>query len=1079
MSLLRLHTLCCLATIFVGLTGCDSNSEESEKQAAVQGITIGFFPDEENFGLVRYTQSSVRHAITLQNLSKKSFFISTISLSDESDFKIEGHNCPGTTSLFLPGSGCEIDIVFKPTTAGDRVAKITAKFGLTIGDGSQEVSGDLYGIGGSSLVFPGIDSISDIGGNEMTINWTHVVGATKYLIYSINGETETEVARVDAPTTSYKVTGLALNTEYTWRARLVDSYDFVDDNKRDRAASTLSAKAPIIAAIAPAAGALAGGTTVTVTGQYFQADLSLKVGEVACTSSAYVSPTSATCVTPAAAVGAYTVSLTNPDGQKASFNHYSYQYAPTVTSISPVFGTWQGGTSVTITGANFLSGANVTIGGLPCQNVVWNASTSLTCVTTAQPQAVGGLPSDVVVTNSDNQSGTLPKAFNYQFTESSLIAGAQYPFGCQGGSPAETRFRTPTGLYFDGSDLLVTGYDDYAIWRVNLSNGNVSRFSGQPCIVGDTDGAAADASMTGTFAITKLGSDYYFTQHGNHVIRKIDGTTGAISTVAGALATAGTTDAASGADARFAGPRGMTTDGTYLYIADMTNHRIRRFNPTTGAVTTLAGSTAGFNDATGVAAQFNNPRELVYVDGNLYVADASNHRIRKVNVSTGVVTTFSGSGTAGHIDGAAGTARFNTPSSIATDGTDLFIAETVHLLRRVSLEDGSVSVLAGLYNTPEILDSPIATSARFRTITGIETDGTYVYVADASQNIRRVHISSGEVTTFIGHYQTPWYGTYLDGANARFSTPYGMVVNGTDAYIADSGFHRIRHLDLTTGVTTTIAGSGAAGGADGMGTAATFNSPRDITYCNNMLYVAEYSGQIIRSVNPANGTTTTIAGTYNTASFVNGVGSAARFNGPIGVVANANCTYLYIADYANHRIRRLNLSNNSVDTVAGSGVNGSVDGIGTVATLASPYRLAIIGSQMYLTSGGDHKLRRIDLSNFQVVSLNAGTAGMLNATDVSTARFYSPRAMATDGTRLYIADYTNHAARIYDPTSGAVTTITGNQAPASHAHHSQYPYGEKFGEIVQETQLAFPFGAGYSATEGLLLTTPYGVVRLK
>lgn len=1074
----RLTTSLWLATlaITVGIVACSGDSgKKSGKSGA--NITIGFFPDEENFGVIRYSQASAARPITLQNLGKTNYFISSLTLSDESEFRIESHNCPGSTKPLTPSQGCEIDLVFKPKDFGDRKAQIIARFGSAVGDAGQEARADLIGVGGSSLLFPGIDTVTNIGGTTMTLNWTHVVGAQQYIVYRIEGDKSTEFARVQAPTKTYRINGLSLDTAYTWRVRLLDSYGYPDDNVRDRTARTLNLLPPRIDSISQTGGPIAGGTTLTLSGANFLPGLSVKIGSVVCANANYVSASSATCVTNMGVAGTYPVVLENNDGQQAIYESFTYQNAPVVSSVVPAYGTWQGGTSVTINGVGFVSGASVSIGGYPCQSVAVLSANVINCYTAPLPQAIGGLPSDVVVTNTDTQSGTLTQGFNYQFMDLSVAAGTIYPFGCQGGSAAVARFRTPRALYYDGSDLYISGYDDYAIWKVDVTTGNVVRFAGKPCISGAFNGPAADATISNPFGIVKIGADVYFAQYGNHTIRKIDGTTGEISILAGAAGSAGSTNATGGA-ARFNNPRGLATDGTYIYVADMSNDRIRRIDPATGVVTTLAGSTAGMVNDTGTAARFNSPRDLVYHAGALYVGDYSNHRIRKIDVATAVVTTFSGQGTAGHVDGAAATARFNQISGLTTDGTDLFVAERLNVIRRVSLADGSVSVLAGLYNTAEVLDAPIGIDARFRTPEAIGCDGTYVYVADASETIRRVHIASGAVSTFLGAYQTPYYGVYQDGANARFSTPYGIAVNGTNAYVADSGNHRIRHIDLTTNVTSLIAGAGA-GGADGVGAAATFNSPRDIVYCNSMLYVADYAGQIIRSVDPATGTTTTIAGTYNTAGYVDAIGSAARFNGPIGLAADSACTTLYVADYSNHRIRRINLTTLAVDTVAGSGVAGTVDGVGPLAQLTSPYRLQIIGSYMYLTSGGDHKLRRITLSNFAVLSLNSGTAGFLNASDASSARFYNPRAMTSDGERLYIADYTNHAVRVYHPSNGAVTTIVGGQAPASYSNNSMYPYGEVLGDIATEARIGFPFGAGYSATEGLLITTPYGVLRMR
>ena len=131
-------------------------------------------------------------------------------------------------------------------------------------------------------------------------------------------------------------------------------------------------------------------------------------------------------------------------------------------------------------------------------------------------------------------------------------------------------------------------------------------------------------------------------------------------------------------------PRGITTDGTNLYVADTDNHRIRKIVISTGIVTTLAGSSSGSTDATGTSASFNNPSGITTDGTNLYVTDYSNHRIRKIVIDNGTVTTLAGS-SSGSTDNATGTsASFNQPLRITTDGTNLYISDYGnHKIRKI------------------------------------------------------------------------------------------------------------------------------------------------------------------------------------------------------------------------------------------------------------------------------------------------------------------------------------------------------------------------------------------------------------
>jgi sugar lactone lactonase YvrE len=299
-----------------------------------------------------------------------------------------------------------------------------------------------------------------------------------------------------------------------------------------------------------------------------------------------------------------------------------------------------------------------------------------------------------------------------------------------------------------------------------------------------------------------------------------------------------------GAAARFNGPFGVAVDAAgNLYVADAGNHRIRKISPA-GAVSTLAGSTQGFADGVGTAAQFNFPRGVaVDAAGTVYVADNANHRIRKITPA-GAVTTLAGS-TNGFADGTGAAARFNSPSGVAVDA-------------------------AG-----------------------------NVYVADLNNHRIRKISPAGAVTTLAGSTQG-----FADGVGtaAQFNGPLGVVVDAAgNVYVADNANHRIRKI-TPAGAVTTLAGS-TNGFADGTGAAARFNGPSGVAVdAAGNLYVADAGNHRIRKISPA-GAVSTLAG--STQGFAGGVGTAAQFSFPRGVAVDAAGT-VYVADNANHRIRKIN-----------------------------------------------------------------------------------------------------------------------------------------------------------------------------
>jgi hypothetical protein len=289
-----------------------------------------------------------------------------------------------------------------------------------------------------------------------------------------------------------------------------------------------------------------------------------------------------------------------------------------------------------------------------------------------------------------------------------------------------------------------------------------------------------------------------------------------------------------GSAARFNNPTGITTDGTSLYVADTANNVIRKIAIATGAVTTLAGSTAasGSADGTGSAARFKAPWGTTTDGANLYVADSNNNVIRKIVIATGAVTTMAGSaGTMGSADGAGSTALFNTPSGITTEGTNLYVSDTgSRTIRKIVIATGVVTTLAG---SPEMVGSTDGTgaAARFGTPFGITTDGTNLYVVDTNNNtIRRVVIATGEVTTLAGTAGTS--GT-VDGTAALFQKPFGIATDGTSLYVTDA--ERIRKVVIATRTVTTLAGGAGWSLAEFMG----------ITTDGINLYAASGQGNIV------------------------------------------------------------------------------------------------------------------------------------------------------------------------------------------------------------------------------------------
>ncbi len=219
-----------------------------------------------------------------------------------------------------------------------------------------------------------------------------------------------------------------------------------------------------------------------------------------------------------------------------------------------------------------------------------------------------------------------------------------------------------------------------------------------------------------------------------------------------------------GNNARFRNPYQITTDGKNLYVADSNNHRIRKIVIATGETTTVAGSgVAGLLDGVGTEAQLSLPRGITTDGTYLYLAD--NHTIKKIHLLTRQVTTIAGDSTTGANDDANGLlARFNQPTEMTTDGMNLFVTDyNNHVIRRVNITSGAVSSLAGSFGNPGLVDGTGAI-ARFNHPLGITMDGTHLYLTDyTNARIRRVTIADGSTITYTFTLSYPEAITYIGG----------------------------------------------------------------------------------------------------------------------------------------------------------------------------------------------------------------------------------------------------------------------------------------------------------------------------
>jgi sugar lactone lactonase YvrE len=323
-----------------------------------------------------------------------------------------------------------------------------------------------------------------------------------------------------------------------------------------------------------------------------------------------------------------------------------------------------------------------------------------------------------------------------------------------------------------------------------------------------------------------------------------------VTTLAGSPNATGSVDG-TGLNARFFLTWGITSDGAgNLYVTDHYNYTIRKIT-TAGVVTTVAGSpgVTGTADGQGANARFDHPRDLVSdANGNLYVADASNHVIRKITPA-GLVSTVAGSpGVAGTADGNGLNARFNGPYGVALDTSgNLFISDTGNHTIRKMTPDGTVTTLAGAPASAGTADGN-GGNARFYLPFSLAVDPSgNLYVADCFNHSIRKVTSTGTVTTVAGN---PTHSGFSNGSGtaAQFLYPEGVALDTQgNLWISDCGNNVIRLMG-PSGVVRTMAGSqGVIANNDGTGTSACFNNPRGLVVgVNGLLYIGDTANNTIR-----------------------------------------------------------------------------------------------------------------------------------------------------------------------------------------------------------------------------------------
>jgi sugar lactone lactonase YvrE len=677
------------------------------------------------------------------------------------------------------------------------------------------------------------------------------------------------------------------------------------------------------------------------------------------------------------------------------------------------------------------------------------------------------------------------------------VASAQYTITTiAGGGPANGVPSTSIGLSYVTSVAIDAGGNVYVAAQMKnriyksspdgpltiIAGTGMAGFSGD-------NGLATNAQLNSPGAVAVDGAgNLYISDSGNARIRKVSG--GIITTVAGNGLFGFAGDNGLAIDAQISGANGLAAASGILYIADSNNSRIRKVEG--GVITTVAGNgIAGYFGDNGLAtnAQLNYPWGVaVDTNGNLYIGDGSNYRVRKV--SAGVITTVAGNGTFGFggDNGQATNAQLGYTTGVAVDaaGNNLYIADSSNgRIRKVT--GGVITTVTGggggcAQQTDSVGDGCPAVNASLSMPYGVALDAAgNPYIADTS-NYRIRKIVSGVISTVAGNGSFEYSGDNGPAASAQLR-PQGVAVKSPgNYYIADSPDYRIRYVSggvittvagngiccyngdnipatsaqlaftvnvaadstgnfytledsrvrkVSAGVISAFAGTGTYGfsGDNGTATSAQLSTARGAAVDGaGNVYIADQNNNRVRKV--SGGVITTVAGGGPPDG---AMATSISLGQAVGVAADG-AGNLYVPSYADHRIYRIS-TGGTITTVAGNGSSGysGDNGPATAAQLNTPYGVAVnsAGTIVYIADRGNNRVRMV--SGGVISTVAGGGSGCPQQTNPvgdscpgTGAILNAPAVVALDstGTSLYIADSLNY--RIRKMAGGVISTVAGN-----------------------------------------------------
>ncbi|HXB12146.1 MAG TPA: T9SS type A sorting domain-containing protein [Bacteroidia bacterium] len=605
-------------------------------------------------------------------------------------------------------------------------------------------------------------------------------------------------------------------------------------------------------------------------------------------------------------------------------------------------------------------------------------------------------------------------------------------------------------------NLYVSDASNSIIRKVNLSTGITTIIAGIGKFGYSGDGGQATAA--GLSGPAELGMDtagnLYFGD-GYSLIRKINIVTGIITTVAGNGTGGYSGDGGPATSAEISGESGIGFDKqNNLYIADFSNHRLRKVNAVTGIITTIAGTgVAGYNgdNKQATAAELYYPAGVCVDDsGSVYIAEQSNSRVRKINWKTNIITTFAGTGTPGYNGDSrqATTAELCNPLSVKLDTAgNMYIADWgTNRVRKITISTGIITTVAGNGTKGHSGDGGAATSAELSNsyCVALDTIGN-IYVVEgyvpAAWNrwIRKVDAVTHNISTVVGNGGGGDYnGDGIPATSAQLDAPADVKVDAAgNLYVADYSNARVREIN-GAGMISTFAGNGTSGYLVNVPAATgEMYDPNGIEFDKSGdLFIADYMSNKVEKVNlndsmlsfAGNGAGSPYSGFY---FGDNGPATRAELYYPAGIAADDSGN-VFIADFYNNRIRKVEWNTGIITTIAGNGASGYFGdgGQATAAKLSYPIQVAVDDSDnIYIADANNSRIRKVTHATGKISTVAGtgvfgynGDGGLATAADL-----YFPQGITIDANGvLYISDTYNQRIRAVDPWDHKIRTVAGD-----------------------------------------------------